>query len=255
MAQCRPRICWEGACAAVCSRFKLRQRRPLASSLQAFVDSELMALHEQKRSLDTALAENAAELKRVRRNAQAHEKAASRAWQLPPPLRRAALIAYALAGYRVEPAAKLLAANGRKRHWPDKTQGELFALVEALFLEVDEAELAGLADTEHPEDGDAMRIALPYVEEWRLFLWASGLNQDKGVAPSTEAVLQQLETQRLSLPGAVRPAARGTVADARARVWAAAFRKRWGGRHGRLKCREHIPTGEMLTKAGEGTGV
>jgi hypothetical protein len=165
VAQCRPRICWEGACVAVCSRFKLRQRRPLASSLQAFVDSELMALHEQKRSLDTALAENAAELKRVRRNAQAHEKAASRAWQLPPPLRRAALIAYALAGYRVEPAAKLLAANGRKRHWPDKTQGELFALVEALFLEVDEAELAGLADTEHPEDGDAMRIALPYVEE------------------------------------------------------------------------------------------
>ena len=108
---------------------------------------------EQKRLLDIALAENAAELKRARRKAQAHEKAALRAWQLPPPLRRAALIAYALAGYRVEPAAKLLAANGRKRHWPDKTQGELFALVEALFLGVDEAELAGLADTEHPEDG------------------------------------------------------------------------------------------------------
>ena len=116
------------------------------------------------------MAENAAELKRVRRNAQAHEKAASRAWQLPPPLRRAGLIAYALADYRVEPAVKLLAANDRKRHWADKTQGELVALVEALFLEVDEAELAGLADTEHPEDGGAMRIALPYVEEWRLSL-------------------------------------------------------------------------------------
>jgi hypothetical protein len=88
-----------------------------------------MALCEQKRLLDNALAENAAELKRARRKAQAHEKAALRAWQLPPPLRRAALIAYALAGYRVEPAVKLLAANGRKRHWPDKTQGELVALV------------------------------------------------------------------------------------------------------------------------------
>ena len=212
-------------------------------------------MHEQKRSLDTALADNAAELKRARRNAQARERAASRAWQLPAPLRRAALVAYALADHSVEPVVKLLAANGRKRHWPDKTQGELVTLVETLFLEVDEAELAGLADTEHPEDGGAMRIALPYVEELRLFLWASGLKRDKGVAPSTEAVLQQLEAQRLSLPGAVRPAARGTFADAKARVWAAAFRKRWGGRHGRLKCREHIPMGEMLTKAGEGTGV
>ena len=63
--------------------------------------------------------------------------------------------------------------------------------------------------------------------------------------------MQQLEAQLLSLPGAVRPAARGTFADAKASVWAAAFRKRWGGRHGRLKCGEHLPTEEMLAKAGE----
>ena len=42
-----------------------------------------------------------------------------------------------------------------------------------------------------------MRDALSYVEQWRLVGWTAQLNEDKGVAPSTEAVLQQLEMQRL----------------------------------------------------------
>ena len=92
------------------------------------------------------------------------------------------------------------------------------------FLGVGEVGLAGPADTWHWEDGGAMRGALP---TWgAFFLSASGLNQDKGVAPWTTAVLRELETKRLSLPGSVRPAARRIVADARARVSAAAFRKR-----------------------------
>lgn len=208
-----------------------------------------MALRDRKRCLDAALASNAAELGRAMKVVRKSERAAARAWQLPEPIRRATIIAYALAEYNVQPAIKLLVASGRRRHWPDKAEDELVAIVEDLFLAVDVVELSGLTDLEAPADLDAMKLAVPYVEQWRLCAWATELNESKGVAPSTEAVLVKLESQRVALPDVVRPAARGTVADAAARVWATRFRRRWGGRHGRIKCRDYVPTDEMVSKA------
>ena len=87
-----------------------------------------------------------------------------------------------------------------------------------------------------------MKLAVDVVQEWRLAAWTQDLNYTKGVAPRTEAVLRQLEQARQALPEAVRPAHRGDVYHPPARVWAARWRKRWGGRHGRLRVREAIPS-------------
>lgn len=230
---------------------KLWQQLPRASCPCAGFRGP-MDLLGQKRALDDALSENRAELKRITRGRRDTARAAARAWQLSESMRRTALIAYALADYRVEPAVRFLIASGRQRHWPDKTEEELATLVEGHFLDVDETELAAITDMEDPADGQAMKAALPYVEQWRLAEWATRLNTDKGVAPSTEALLHQLEAQRLALPGPVRPEARGTVVDPSARVWASSFRRRWGARYGRIRIREHVPLEEMMLKAGSG---
>ena len=206
----------------------------------------------RKRALDEALAANRAELKRARRGARDSTRAAARMWQLSDSTRRIALIAYVLADYHVEPAVRFLVASGRERHWPGKLEEELATMVEDHFLEVGETELAAITDMEGPADGKAMKAALSYVEQWRLAEWATRLNTDKGVAPSTEALLQQLEVQRLALPELVRPDARGSVVEPRARVWASSFRRRWGGRYGRIRVREHVPLEEMMAKAGSG---
>ena len=71
----------------------------------------------------------------------------------------------------------------------------------------------------------------------------------KGVAPSTDAVLQRLEESRLQLPDTVRPTPRGTVAEASARQWARRWRRRWGGRHAKLRVRGDVGLPDMRHKA------
>ena len=78
--------------------------------------------------------------------------------------------------------------------------------------------------------------------------WARGLNTDKGVAPNTDAVLRRLETRRMALPETGRAPDRGTIAEARARMWASRWRRRWGGRHGRIRARDDVPLREMRSK-------
>ena len=147
---------------------------------------------------------------------------------------------------------KYLVNCGRKRHWPDKTESELEAMVEECVLQADEGELASLTDCENPSDATAMRAALAYLQQWRVVAWVRDLNASKGVAPSTSSVLQRYETGRAGLPEAVRPRAAGGLADCSARAWARKFRKRWGGRHRKIRVREVVPLGEMREKAAVG---
>lgn len=203
----------------------------------------------RKRELDAAIADASAELKRAKRQARDKAKSEARAWQLSDCLRHSVLIVYALADYSALPAARFLSAAGRKRHWPEKSVEEMGTMVEDMFLQVDEVELADLTDVHNPADAQAMASAMPYVEEWRLMSWTTMLNREKGVAPSLAAILTQAERQRLQLPEAVRPGSHGTNIEVRARVWAGAWRRRWGGRHGGLSFREDVPLDQMRAKA------
>jgi hypothetical protein len=110
-------------------------------------------------------------------------------------------------------------------------------------------ELALLADIQDPKDIEAMRAALPYVEQWQLVQWTTQVNLRLGVAPSTESVLQRYEERRQQLPEAVRPPGVGVPAQTSARVWAGTWRRRWGGTHGRIRVREHISVEELRSKA------
>ena len=153
-----------------------------------------------------------------------------------------------------EPAVQFLAISGRHRQWPERSEDELRAIVEDSFLRATSHqagldEFAALLDTSSPSDPRAMQVALRVVQEWRLVAWTRSLNYDKGVSLSTEAVLQRLEQARLSLPEAARPAPRGTVDQGAARIWAARWRRRWGGRHGQIRAREAISLDDMRSKA------
>ena len=207
------------------------------------------ALLARKRELSAALAVNTRERKRARAQSRGAALAVARAWALPDQMRHSVLIAYVHADYEFAPATKLLAARGRQLHWPVKSEEDLVRIVEDLFLEVDDVQLAALTDLEDPLDAAAAHDAVRYVAEWRLAEWTAQLNMKKGVAPSTDALLQQFEAQRLALPESMRPAARGTSAEASARVWISAWRKRWGARYGRVKIRENVSVDDMRQKA------
>ena len=209
----------------------------------------LEELQAERRSLCGALAGVRQQMRVERQRATDAEKRQASAWKLSPTLERTVLIIYALAGYAAEPAVKFLAGSGRRRHWPDKSDEELEDIVVDCFLHADAAEVASLIDTDAPADAAAMEVATRYVEQWRLVVWTRDANVKKGVAPSTDAVLQRLGESRLQLPDTVRPTPRGIVAEASARQWARRWRRRWGGRHAKLRVRGDVGLPDMRHKA------
>ena len=106
-----------------------------------------------------------------------------------------------------------------------------------------------LCDEANPKDPGAMRAAMKFWQEWSLAAWVEHSNFTKGVAPSTAAVLDRYEELRVDVPEAVRPAARGVVAQGKARAWAFRTRKRWGLVHGSIPTREDMPVEELRQKA------
>ena len=205
-------------------------------------------ISKRKQEIAAALAQTNRELKAAQRQQKSRGEAAARAWKLPTLLAHALLIIYQLADSAA--AVKYLVNYSRKRHWPQKPEDEVKSMVEDVFLEADVGFLASLADMENPADAEAMRLALPYIEQRRLVVWATGLNEQHGLAPSTEAVLQRLEQSRARIPERARPPYQGIVADNRGRKWAQQFRRRWGARHGSMKVRDVVPLPELRDKAG-----
>ena len=111
--------------------------------------------------------------------------------------------------------------------------------------------MVALTDAGAPMDADAYALALRHVQDWRVVVWARGVLMRRGVAPSTDMLLQRAEASRLELPEEVRlwlPAL-GSVSDVRARRWAFRLRKRWGGRFATVRVREEIGLEEMWSKA------
>ena len=184
---------------------------------------------ERQEALNAELAASRRALQNARQKAKRAAKAQSALWCLAPELKRVASIAYDLAECVAEPSVRFLNDAAGKREWPEKGQQEVQAVVEALFLAADAAEVASLTDPSEPADQHAFREAAKHMQEWRVVAWARSCNAQQGVAPSTEALLQRVEEERRRLPEAARPPPRGSGAEAKGRMWASRLRVRGGG--------------------------
>lgn len=204
-------------------------------------------LKQQKQETTAALAETKRLLRDARRQQKRREQSEAKAWNLAPLLVRTLLIIYSLADRAT--AVQYLVNFGRKRHWSEKPEGEVQLTIENLFLAADVDHLASLTDVGNPGDAEAMKMALPYVEQWRIVAWARDLNERQGLTPSAGSVLQRLEANRARIPEDVRPPFAGSAADGRGRQWARRWRRRWGGRHGKVRVRDLVPLPELRSKA------
>jgi len=197
----------------------------------------------------TELNEQLASLTAALQKERAKHRKAAQAWKLSPRVTHTTLIIYSLSGYVADPAVTFLANCGRQRHWAPKEHGWLRRLVEDVFSQADADHIATLVDLDNPADVDALRDALSYVEQWRLAEWGKTLNNQQGVAPSTDAVLTRLFANHQRLPEAVRPRDVGDVGKGSARKWAQRWRRRWGAYYGSIGTRQEIPVDEMRAKA------
>ena len=108
--------------------------------------------------------------------------------------------------------------------------------------------IVDISDVQEPADVEAMKVAVEYVEQWRLAQWTEGVNVAQGVAPGTEKVLEQAAKRRALLPELVRPRDLGTASETASRIWAPAWRRRCGGRVGRIRIRDDVPVADLQNK-------
>jgi len=195
-------------------------------------------------ALTAAIRTNRAELRR----ATAAAKQRAGVWHVSQRQQHIVLIVFSESGFSDEPATLYLAQIGRRRGWPSATDAQLQRLVQDWFMAVDSGDLAKLTDAANPADAAALHDAQCWLEEWRLTTWARRQNVERGVAPSTAAVLQRLSDDRAAA-GHDDPCERGTTAEPAARMWASRFRRRWGGRYGRLTVGDDVDVPEVLEKA------
>ena len=208
--------------------------------------AELVA---QRDGLGVALQAVGCELSRAVQKQNADERRAAGMWKLNDKLKKISLILYVKAGYRVCAAVSFLTREACKRKWYGKEETAVAEIVEAEFLRADVDWLARLLDEEQPADENALRRALVIFDEWLVAEWVQNVNRRQGVAPPTALVLQKLSGHRLGHAELVRPRDVGNVSEGRARKWASVWRKRWGGRHGRVRVTgEDMEPAEMRSK-------
>ena len=206
-------------------------------------------LIQERATVDAELRDIRRRLQNAQHQAAAAERKRKRQWQLPEDLKRVLVILYHKGHPDPRAATSFLAGAASKRNWEERPEGDMRQVAQDTYLEISVEDLVSLCDADRPSDPKAMRTALRHWGEWRLALWVQDTNQVKGVAPSTQAVLDQLERRYRELPDGLRPRARGMANEARERMFALRLRRRWGMRHGSIRAREDISVEEMRAKA------
>lgn len=203
-------------------------------------------LLERQRRVDIELASVRAAVVKARRAARASSAPANRTWRLVGGLRNAIVLAYALAGYRVEAAAVLLKRRAAKARWPPKADMEIVRMIEDCFLDFDVYELAALREADATSDPAALREASQAVVEWQVSAWVATQNRS-GVAVPSSRVVGEFASRHAATQ--VELAAWGPMGSGSTRMRLHRWRKRYGGRVGVLRPREVPPHAEMVAKA------
>ena len=204
----------------------------------------LEELEQERERLGELLRGTSKALKRARRR---HE-VESKAWVLPPPVRRVTIALYHLTDLNAEPVVKYLRARGREQGWPERASGELLTLVEDLYLSAEHSEIAALTDTASPFDVESLALAMKLCTDWQVVNQTRRANDIAGAVP-TELMLQQREQLRQAMPEGLRPSPLGVASERRARRWTALMRRRWGGRYSRVPPVERVDATELDAKA------
>jgi hypothetical protein len=127
-------------------------------------------------------------------------------------------------------------------------------MVDDAFLAAEEGEVIAMCSLSEPLDAAALSLAVRWVEQWRVVAWCKVQNA-RGVAPDTGALLAQFECGRRSWPFDVRPPPWGLSAAGGARKRVVRLRRRWGGRVAMLRPREDVPLESLRAKASLGGRV
>ena len=206
---------------------------------------------EQLDNLAAEIDELDRQIKRARKRGRRHVDPTG---DVTPYRKRVASTLCYLAGSGTHAAALYIAGPRARRTQAGRNAavGAWRGRIEEWYLEGDVADIVALGSPSTPWEHRVLRAARVFKVEHDLHAWVARRNEERGVAPTTaslraEALAEWLRHQELvdvdeDAPYALRSAQPFVV-------WACRWRKRWGGRLGALRPREHVPVPLRRQKA------
>jgi hypothetical protein len=182
-----------------------------------------------------------------------HARAVAAETTISPWRRRVALIIYVLSGHETLAAAVFLAwRRAQRKQGKREAANEVWrGRVEDWFLEASVDYCVGLGLPSDPRQRRALRCARLFQAEHALAQFVAERNED-GTAPSTAALLTKvkglwaLQERHVEHSGDMP---RSWLHRQSFAVWASRWRRRWGGRMGALRARDHVPLEVRRSKA------
>ena len=167
-------------------------------------------------------------------------------------LGRLVLTMFQMCGHVTRVPADFLHGHGRRkiRVHGSCTMEDTEEAVQGLYMQTTAAQLADLmVVSQENQSSRFLHVhAARYVLEHRLFEWLLHQNCERGVAPSSRALLEQVPNM---LPGSLDESIRAAILEAinvqaaSGRQWVARWRRRWGTRWGRLAPRLPLTVEDM----------
>ena len=171
---------------------------------------------------------------------------------LPPVISHGILIVYVLSDYDVTPACEFLRRYFKQKYAESLPEPELKKLVEDLFLRCNEDELAALTDRADPANREAMRKAEQFLLDYSLHRYVREQNMQKGVAPTTQMVLERKHFNENRHEGAAQQPMSHHAGHTKGRSWAWRWRSRWQVQWKAMRAIEDISVPERRAKVTNG---
>lgn len=192
------------------------------------------------------------DLRRLRNKASKRKARMYAGTQMSQWTMQTALIALALNYDFAAAAAWLMQKRRRGTVIEGMTDRAAVAIVEDAFLQADVQQLALWTDPENcPLGRTIQETANKYVQGYRLAAWVREQNIKKGAVVPSRLLINWRNTSptnAVEAPSVARGAPMTLLSSAR--VWAARFRKKFGGKHMALRTENPTSLDERRTKVG-----
>ena len=121
--------------------------------------------------------------------------------------------------------------------------------IEIYFLSVPLESWIDLTDARHVESQVVLTEVWHSWLEYKTAEWAREMNDDLGIAPSSDDVLQKHDEFNAQVPREVRNPPRGNLSRVHGRVWVSRWRERWGAILSTIPAGDQASTEIILQKA------
>lgn len=154
-------------------------------------------------------------------------------WSLNPDMEDVCIAACGMCGGSIAPAVKFLDACARERHWPECPRPEIVAVIEHIVKHAGDR-FDALVHHIPSANARAVEVAARYAREAFVVDCVKRANEQCGIAPCSQWLLERAEEFTRSVPDVCKPRVFGSAREKASQNWLRRLRRVWDGRLRRI---------------------